>query len=53
MNAKGHFTSSNFGFLAKRYPELESIGALTEHYFSDDPTFHTQTSHWQALNCRV
>jgi type I restriction enzyme R subunit len=30
-------TSSNFGFLAKRYPQLERIGARTERYFSDDP----------------
>ena len=37
MNAKGQATSSNFGFLAKRYPQLERIGALSERYFSDDP----------------
>jgi hypothetical protein len=37
MNAKGEATSSNFGFLAKRYPQLERIGALGERYFSDDP----------------
>ena len=29
--------SSNFGFLAKRYPQLERIGARSERYFSDDP----------------
>jgi len=37
MNAQGQATSSNFGFLAKRYPQLERIGALSERYFSDDP----------------
>jgi type I restriction enzyme R subunit len=37
MNTKGQVTSSNFGFLAKRYPQLERIGALSERYFSDDP----------------
>jgi type I restriction enzyme R subunit len=37
MNAEGQATSSNFGFLAKRYPQLERIGALGERYFSDDP----------------
>ena len=37
MTAKGQATSSNFGFLAKRYPQLERIGALGERYFSDDP----------------
>ncbi len=35
MDSKGQ--SSNFGFLAKRYPQLERIGALGERYFSDDP----------------
>jgi type I restriction enzyme, R subunit len=29
--------SANFHFLAKRYPDLERIGALCERYFSDDP----------------
>ena len=29
--------SPNFGFLAKRYPQLERIGAQSERYFSDDP----------------
>jgi type I restriction enzyme, R subunit len=37
MNAEGQRTSFNFGFLAKRYPQLERIGALGERYFSDDP----------------
>jgi hypothetical protein len=37
MNASKHAASPNFGFLAKRYPELERIGALSERYFSDDP----------------
>ena len=30
-------TSPNFGFLAKRYPELERLAARSERYFSDDP----------------
>jgi type I restriction enzyme, R subunit len=29
--------SANFIFLAKRYPELEQIGARSERYFSADP----------------
>jgi hypothetical protein len=33
MNGKGQATSSNFGFLAKRYPQLERVGALSERYF--------------------
>ena len=37
MNAKRHPVSSNFNFLAKRHPQLERLGALSEHYFSDDP----------------
>jgi type I restriction enzyme R subunit len=37
MNAKGQATSFNFGFLAKRYPQLDQIGAKGERYFSDDP----------------
>jgi hypothetical protein len=37
MNAQGQPTSSNFGFLAKRYPQLERLGALGERYFSNDP----------------
>ena len=37
MSAKGQVPSSNFGFLAKRYPQLERIGARGELYFSDDP----------------
>ena len=28
---------ANFHFLAKRYPHLERIGALSERYFSEDP----------------
>jgi hypothetical protein len=35
--AQGQATSSNFAFLAKRNPQLERIGALSERYFSDDP----------------
>jgi type I restriction enzyme, R subunit len=38
MDAKGQAaSSSNFGFLARRYPQLERVGALGERYFSDDP----------------
>src|SRR5215831_15317196 len=37
MNATAQATPSNFAFLAKRYPQLERIGALSERYFSDDP----------------
>src|SRR5271169_4605697 len=37
MGAAGQATSSNFSFLAKRYPELDRIGAQCERYFSDDP----------------
>jgi hypothetical protein len=37
MNATAQATQSNFAFLAKRYPQLERIGALSERYFSDDP----------------
>src|SRR5580704_15794812 len=37
MTATEDVTSPNFGFLAKRYPELEQIAARSEHYFSDDP----------------
>ncbi|MGY4617256.1 type I restriction enzyme R subunit [Bradyrhizobium sp. USDA 4472] len=29
--------SANFSFLAKRYPDLDRIGAGSERYFSDDP----------------
>jgi type I restriction enzyme R subunit len=29
--------SANFNFLTKRYPDLERIGALCEHYFTIDP----------------
>jgi hypothetical protein len=38
MSAKGQATSPNFGFLAKRYPQLERVGAQSERYFADDPT---------------
>jgi type I restriction enzyme R subunit len=37
MNANQQPKSANFNFLAKRYPDLERIGALCERYFSDDP----------------
>jgi type I restriction enzyme R subunit len=37
MKVTGEVTSSNFDFLAKRYPQLERLGALGERYFSDDP----------------
>ena len=37
MTAIEDATSPNFGFLAKRYPELERIAARSERYFSDDP----------------
>ena len=37
MTGKELPKSSNFGFLAKRYPQLERIGARGERYFSDDP----------------
>jgi type I restriction enzyme R subunit len=37
MNASGQAKSANFGFLAKRYPDLDRIGAGCERYFSDDP----------------
>ena len=37
MTATEDATSPNFGFLAKRYPELEQIAARSERYFSDDP----------------
>jgi type I restriction enzyme R subunit len=37
MNGKELPKSSNFGFLAKHYPQLERIGARGERYFSDDP----------------
>jgi type I restriction enzyme R subunit len=37
MNANQQPKSANFHFLAKRYPDLERIGALCERYFSDDP----------------
>jgi type I restriction enzyme, R subunit len=34
---------SNFGFLSKRYPQLERIGARSERYFSDDPIISLMT----------
>jgi type I restriction enzyme R subunit len=37
MNGLGQPKSANFNFLAKRLPELERIGALSEHYFASDP----------------
>jgi hypothetical protein len=37
MIATEDATSPNFGFLAKRYPELERIAARSERYFSGDP----------------
>lgn len=37
MKASEQPKSANFNFLAKRYPDLERIGALCERYFSDDP----------------
>src|SRR4029077_17249799 len=37
MTATEDATSPNFGFLAKRYPELERIAARSERYFSGDP----------------
>jgi type I restriction enzyme, R subunit len=37
MTATEDATSPNFGFLAKRYPELERFAARSERYFSDDP----------------
>ncbi|MGC2788133.1 MAG: hypothetical protein WA397_30730 [Roseiarcus sp.] len=37
MTATEDATSPNFGFLAKRYPELEQIAARSERYFSGDP----------------
>jgi uncharacterized protein with ParB-like and HNH nuclease domain len=37
MTANEQLKSANFNFLAKRYPDLERIGALCERYFSDDP----------------
>jgi len=37
MNAGVQAASNNFRFLAKRYPQLEQIGARGERYFSADP----------------
>jgi type I restriction enzyme, R subunit len=43
VNATGQATSLNFGFLSTRYPELERIGARSEHYFSEDPIISLMT----------
>jgi type I restriction enzyme R subunit len=43
MNATAQSTGSNFSFLAKRYPELERVGTLSERYFSDDPIVSLMT----------
>jgi type I restriction enzyme, R subunit len=37
MNVMEQPKSANFIFLAKRYPDLERIGAICEHYFTFDP----------------
>jgi type I restriction enzyme R subunit len=37
MNANQQPKSANFNFLAKRYPDLERMGALCEYYFTSDP----------------
>ncbi|MEH2475695.1 type I restriction enzyme R subunit [Nitrobacteraceae bacterium AZCC 2161] len=37
MKASEQPKSANFYFLARRYPDLERIGALCERYFSDEP----------------
>jgi type I restriction enzyme R subunit len=37
MNSFGQPKSANFNFLTKRFPDLERIGALSEHYFTTDP----------------
>src|SRR5260221_8030473 len=43
MNANQQPKSANFNFLAKRYPDLERIGALCERCFSDDPIIGLMT----------
>lgn len=43
MNANQQPKSANFNFLAKRYPDLERIGALCERCFSDDPIITLMT----------
>jgi hypothetical protein len=43
MNVNAQPKSANFAFLAKRYPDLERIGALCERYFSDDPIIALMT----------
>jgi type I restriction enzyme, R subunit len=43
MNVNAQPKSANFTFLAKRYPDLERIGALCERYFSDDPIIALMT----------
>jgi type I restriction enzyme, R subunit len=37
LKPSGPPKSANFSFLAKRYPDLDRIGAGCERYFSDDP----------------
>ena len=37
MNGRGQPKSANFYFLAKHFPDLERIGALSEHYFTSHP----------------
>jgi len=49
MNATAQATQSNFAFLAKRYPQLERIGALSERYFSDDPIISLITTGCRTL----
>jgi hypothetical protein len=39
MNTNSLPKSANFNFLARRYPDLERIGALCEHYFTFDYSF--------------
>jgi type I restriction enzyme R subunit len=43
MKASEQPKSANFHFLAKRYPDLERIGALCERYFSDEPVIVLMT----------
>jgi len=40
MNTTEHATSPNFSFLAKRYPQLERIGARSERYSPMIQSFH-------------
>ena len=53
MTATEDATSPNFGFLAKRYPELEQIAARSEHYFSDDPIVSLITLRQRLLRDRA